>query len=252
MITDYPPSSHPTWRLTLHEAVSFVATALLYPFGRRVRVSPTPRARRQRTLVLVHGWLCNPSCFAPMRVHLRRHGYRQILPFAYPSTQGIEHGAVALHRFMKDHVRGGEVDLICHSLGGLVARTYLQVLGGARRVDRCITLGTPHYGTYNAYWVPTRVGREMRPGSPLLQRLDATRDASERVRYLSIIGGSDALVIPRVFARHGEEVYLPDTGHMAMLYSPAVWRMIRDYLHDDALHVPETAIAAPVCGSASA
>jgi hypothetical protein len=49
-------------------------------------------------------------------------------------------------------------------LGGLVARVYLQQLGGARRVDHCITLATPHQGTYNSYWVASRVGRDLRPG----------------------------------------------------------------------------------------
>ena len=230
MISDYPPSSKSAWRLVAHEAVAFMATALLFPFGFRRSIQRTPRRKKQRTTVLVHGLLCNPSIFMPMAAHLRRRGIGQVLPFAYPSTQGIERGAIALRKFLKEHVRGGEVDLVCHSLGGLVARSYIQELGGARRVDRCITLGTPHFGTYNAYWLPTRVGREMRPGSTLLHRLRDTQAASGDVRFLSVIGGSDNLVIPRVFACHEEEVCLPDLGHMAMMFSPTVWRLVSSYL----------------------
>jgi triacylglycerol lipase len=251
MIVDYPPSTKPAWSLVVHEALAFMATALLYPFGMRRACPRTPRVREQRTVVLVHGYLCNPSIFIPMSAYMRHRGIRQILPFAYSSTQGVERGAIALRAFLRDHVRGGEIDLVCHSLGGLVARSYLQELGGARRVDRCITLGTPHFGTYNAYWLANRVGREMRPGSQLLKRLQASQQASGDTRFLSIIGGSDNLVIPRVFARHEDEVCVPDLGHMAMLFSPAVWRLVSGYLLGEApaaetIFTPRQSFFAPV------
>lgn len=40
--------------------------------------------------------------------------------------------------------------LICHSMGGLVARWYLDVLGGAEVTRLLITLGTPYRGALNA------------------------------------------------------------------------------------------------------
>ncbi len=43
-----------------------------------------------------------------------------------------------------------EVVLICHSMGGLVARHYAECLGGAEVVRRIITLGTPHRGSLDA------------------------------------------------------------------------------------------------------
>ncbi|MCC6143577.1 MAG: alpha/beta fold hydrolase [Candidatus Hydrogenedentes bacterium] len=248
MNLDYPPSTKPTWSLVMHETLSFMAAALLYPFGiRRRKYKPTPRVREQRTVVLVHGYLCNPAVFAPMAAYLRHRGLTQILPFGYPSTRGIEHGAIALRNFLRTQVRGGEIDLVCHSLGGLVARTYLQELGGARRVRRCVTLGTPHYGTYNAYWLPDRVGREMRPGSHVLRRLHETRDACANVDMLSIIAGSDNLVIPRIFARHEREAYIPNLGHMGMLYSPTVWRIVTGHMLGEPLPEVQGAGALTPC-----
>jgi triacylglycerol esterase/lipase EstA (alpha/beta hydrolase family) len=123
-------------------------------------------------------------------------------------------------------VRGGSIDLVCHSLGGLVARVYVQQLGGARRVNQCITLGTPHHGTYMSYWVPSRVGRELRPDSPLVARLRALRQQTQAVRFLSIVAESDGLIVPRVFATHEEVVRVPDMGHSGMLFSPRVFRII--------------------------
>ncbi|WP_328870822.1 hypothetical protein OHT76_12290 [Streptomyces sp. NBC_00287] len=42
------------------------------------------------------------------------------------------------------------VIFICHSMGGLVARYYVECLGGHEVTRRLITLGTPHRGSLNA------------------------------------------------------------------------------------------------------
>ncbi|MFD4246539.1 hypothetical protein ACFWP3_33820 [Streptomyces sp. NPDC058525] len=42
------------------------------------------------------------------------------------------------------------VVFICHSMGGLVARHYVEVLGGHEVTRRLITLGTPHRGSLDA------------------------------------------------------------------------------------------------------
>jgi triacylglycerol lipase len=107
-----------------------------------------------------------------------------------------------------------------------VARVYLQDLGGARRVDRCITLATPHLGTYNAYWINSRVGRELRPGSKLLQRIESSKNQASKVRFTSIVAGSDNIVLPRIFSANQETVHVPDLGHVGLLFSPTVFRAI--------------------------
>lgn len=233
MIQDYPASERPVGRLIAQEALAYAASGLLFPLGMRDRPRPTPRRAEQRTVVLVHGYMANKASLMPLAAFLRLRGYKQILLFNYASSDGVEAGARALKAFLKQNVRGGRIDLIGHSLGGLVSRVYLQHLGGARRVDRCITLGTPHQGTYNAYWVPTRVGRQLRPDSALLARLEATRSEAAAVRFTSVVAGSDPIVIPRVFGAHGasdaaseERVHVPDLGHLGMLFSPTVYRAV--------------------------
>jgi pimeloyl-ACP methyl ester carboxylesterase len=220
LILDHPASKHPAWRLIAQEAAAFAAAGLMLPFGIRRSRRRTPRQRDQRTLVLVHGYLANRSTLFPLAAWLRLRGVKQILQFNYDSRLGVERGALALRDFLREHVRGGRIDLVGHSLGGLVSRVYVQQLGGARRVDRCITLGTPHRGTYNAYWLWSRVGGELRPDSKLLERLRAS--AAPGVRFVSIVAGSDNLVIPRVFAGHEEEIMVPDLGHVSMLFAPSV------------------------------
>jgi len=181
--------------------------------------------------VVVHGFLGNRSAFFPLALYLKAFGSAPLLSFSYSSANGIERAALDLRDSLRRRVRGGRIDLVCHSMGGLIARTWLQLLGGARRVDRCIMLGAPESGTYNAYWLPSRIGRELRPGSPLLRRLEATRAAAASVRFSSIVAGSDNIVIPRVFsAAEGELVHVADVGHMGLLFSPTVFRAVHERL----------------------
>lgn len=230
MIRDYPESTQSTWRLVAQEAAAFVAAGLLMPFGIRKSQRRTPRRRDQRTVVLVHGYLANRSTLFPLAAYLRLRGVKQILTFNYESAAGVERAARALREYLRRHVRGGRIDLVCHSLGGLVARVYIQELGGARRVDRCITLGTPHRGTYNSYWLWSRVGGELRPDSRLLVRLRASRSGASGVRFVSLIAGSDNLVVPRVFAKHERKVVVRDVGHVSMLFSPTVLALVERHL----------------------
>lgn len=68
-----------------------------------------------------------------------------------------------------------EVDIIGISMGGLVAR-LLAAEGDSTgfRMRRLFTIATPHAGAGLARWIrPDRATRDMRPGSPFLERLDA-------------------------------------------------------------------------------
>jgi triacylglycerol lipase len=240
MLRDHPPSTLATWRLVAREVAALLAAGALMPFGSWSSARRTPRRREQRTVVLVHGYLANRSTLYPLAAYLRLRGFEHVLTFNYDSTGGIERAALALRAYLRRHVRGGRVDLVCHSLGGLVARTYVEQLGGARRVDRCITLGTPHQGTYNAYWLWSRVGRELRPDSALLARLHAS-PAHGGVRWTSVVARSDNLVVPRVFAEHEEAVVVDDVGHLSMLFAPSVLALVASRLQEIPVATPRAA-----------
>jgi triacylglycerol lipase len=225
-LKDFPVTDERALHIVGRELLAFLGASLLYPFGLRRSSRRTLRRAEQRTVVLVHGYLANRGTLLPLYAYLRARGHQQILAYEYSGAAGIEQAAIGLRNFLREHVRGGRIDLVCHSLGGLVARVYLQELGGARRVDRCITLGTPHRGTYNAYWVNSRVGRELRPDSALLARLDSSRGAAAGVRFASIVAGSDNIVIPRVFSSTDAVVHVPGLGHMGLLFSPTAFRAV--------------------------
>jgi pimeloyl-ACP methyl ester carboxylesterase len=230
MIEDFPISTEPTARIVGRELLAFAAQGLLFPFGLARSRRRTARRAQQRTVVMVHGYLANHATLLPLSAYLKWRGVGAVHHFDYRSSDGIERAAIALREYLRRTVRGGRIDLVCHSLGGLVARVYVQELGGARRVDRIVTLGTPHRGTYSAYWVASRVGREVRPDSRLLARLEASRAQAGSVKFTSVVAGSDNIIVPRVFSADEDVVHVPALGHVGMLFSPTVFRTVAERL----------------------
>jgi pimeloyl-ACP methyl ester carboxylesterase len=87
-------------------------------------------------------------------------GPRNLITFPYDwrlsnRYNGAELGKVVQPALVEWRAQGGEcaeakLVFICHSMGGLVARWYIDRLGGAEVTRRLITLGTPHRGALNA------------------------------------------------------------------------------------------------------
>lgn len=226
MHTPYDPAA--ARRRVAQELGSLLTLVALTPFALLPSRHAPRRARDQRTLVFVHGLGGNRANFFPLQAYLRWHGYRRQLSFNYRTSGSIEKLAIQLDRRLKDEVKGGRIDLVCHSLGGVVARTWLQMLGGDRRVDRMITLGSPHQGTHGSTWLPTSIGSQLHPESPFIQRLNSL-PPPEGVTCTSIAGGKDLLVMPPSLSHtpFGDNITYDDLGHLDMMLSPRVLRLVR-------------------------
>lgn len=190
-------------------------------------------------IVLVHGYFHNRSAFVVMRRALRRYGFLSVDTFNYSI---IGHDVLELAARLAAHVDdvlattgAHRVHVVGHSLGGIVARYYIQELGGEEKVHTCITLGSPHNGTHAAFAGRGRAAREIRPGSELLRLLDEGARASD-VRYVSYYSNLDALVIPASSAKlthpklRARNVLVKDHGHMSLLISRPLIRSIAETL----------------------
>jgi hypothetical protein len=103
----------------------------------------------RRLVVLIHGLDCDRMNWQPMFDLLQRD-HRQVALFTYPSDQPIEDSAKSLGEqlaALRLHIPNLEYDLICHSMGGLVARCYVESEMYRGGVTRLIMLGTPNRGT---------------------------------------------------------------------------------------------------------
>ena len=231
MIRDYPPSAAPTWRLIAQEALALLGIGALYPFGLAHADARTPRRREQRTVVLVHGYLSNRSALLPLAQYLR---FRGLGPGAVVRLR-VERGRRA-RRGRAARVpappRARRPDRPGLSQPGRAGRAALPA--GARR--RAPGRPLRHPG-YTARWHLQRVLALVADRPRAAAGLGACSSGSQAsaanaasVDFLSIVAGSDSLVIPRVFARHEREVHVPDVGHLAMLFAPGVLRRVAQHL----------------------
>lgn len=93
------------------------------------------------------GW----QVYGPIIQHLKDNGIDTQV-FTYDWRQDIRVSADRLSEFIDAHTATGErIHLVGHSMGGLVARAYAGRTQAAGRIDRLLTVGSPHTGTVLAY-----------------------------------------------------------------------------------------------------
>lgn len=200
--------------------------------------------RAHPPVLLLHGLVDNRSAFTLLRRSLLRHGWTRVQAINHsPLICDIRTAADLLARHVEqtcEESGHSRVDLVGHSLGGLIARYYVQRLGGDARVRTLVTLGTPHGGTRAIpLLTPHPLVRQMRPGSELLQEL-ATPAPGCRTRFVAFWGDLDQLMLPVEAARleHPDlltkNIMVRGIGHLALTVHGTVAAEIRRELAGEA------------------
>ena len=153
----------------------------------------------QPPLMLVHGiWSTGEAAFPGLKEDLVEAGLyereSQIRYGDYPNDRSIaeiEYRFIAnknalLQAYADDNISASKIDIIAHSMGGLVSRYYIQDNRNYRGdVNKLITLNTPHSGTQMANFavlLPPPVSTIM-----AATKHDPTKGAVEDLRYDSPI-----------------------------------------------------------------
>ena len=112
------------------------------------------------TVILISGFAATKRSLSIIRKRLQRDGFNVlILAMDWQSLADGIRGLLPLAlrlstmilRIKKDRdLSRSPLYLVAHSAGGLVARYYVQILGGSHYCEGLITLGTPHRGTWVA------------------------------------------------------------------------------------------------------
>lgn len=172
------------------------------------------------TLVLVHGYGCSRGVWWFIRRRLEAVGYNVASVSLVPPYTSIGKLVPQLHTRIEAVIAAAgvqQVTLIAHSMGGLVARSYLARHGIAG-VNRLITLASPHQGSELARIGIGQNAREMEPGSQWLRDLGAD---PVKIPFVSVRTPHDNYVMPQDNQRLPEarDVELAGIGHLALLLS---------------------------------
>ena len=194
-----------------------------------------------RPLVLVHGLLDTPRLFSRLQHRLEGQN-RPILSPHLPHR----FGAIPLRKLARQldgliQERWGPktpIDLLGFSMGGVIARTWLQELDGAKRTHRFISVGSPQQGTLTAQCIPSWLFAglaDMKRGSPLLRSLNGDYAELQAVKCLSFFCRWDLMVCPGWQARLpiGKSTAVPVWTHQQLMSHPKSLDLLIESLLND-------------------
>ena len=201
---------------------------------------PTPIPQQSdghRVVLFVHGLGGRPGNFVGLRALFRTIGRTR--QYAFPLLKGgdipemAQHLAAQINAVIDVNQLGDDeqIDIIAHSMGGIVSRLALTEPSIAARVSTLITLGTPHKGTWLARYADTALTRALRPSSEIMQRLDdqlpwPTPPAAPRL--VALWSNADMVLLPHSTGAvpGAENIEIEDASHYSYLLRPAVWRQV--------------------------
>ncbi|WP_433869339.1 esterase/lipase family protein [Saccharopolyspora sp. CA-218241] len=153
-------------------------------------------------VVFVHGYTGSASnwAFAEAQFRLNGYGSADLHPFEYDWSQSNETSAAELGAFI-DQVRAetgaDQVDIVNHSMGGLVTRWYMKELGGVENVAHWASLAGANQGTtFASACLQYASCREMMPNSPFEVRLNSGDQTPGDAAYATWYSPCDGIIVP--------------------------------------------------------
>ncbi len=190
--------------------------------------------RSKRAVLLIPGLAMPGASLAAMQAYLAGQGLAQVHTLDNPGggiTASIEACAEVVEARMRELAAQGieAVDLVGHSMGGLVAREVVRRAATGLRVPVLVTVATPNHGNGEAAGILEKLGTpsaigQMAAGSDFLRRLNAA-PLPAGTRGYGLWTRSDEVVRPAESCRlpGGTDLELDVGGlgaHMAMGFHP--------------------------------
>ncbi|MDO5769824.1 MAG: alpha/beta hydrolase [Psychrobacter sp.] len=151
-------------------------------------------------VVLIHGLHQRGFIMQPLAKRLQTYGYRTHNHDYRSLKETIEQHSKSLNNWLMTHHNPAEaINLVGHSLGGLVIRDFIHRYP-RWQIGRCVTLGTPHLGSVSADYIKQLI-------SPLVGQayqggLDGTVAPLDDDICLGVIAGNSPYGLGQPFLRY--------------------------------------------------
>lgn len=184
----------------------------------------------RRGVVFIHGFVCNRGFWTPWLEALRARGHRFAAVNLEPVFGSIDDYVPIVEEAVRRvaQATGLPPVLVCHSMGGLAARAWLQAMSADDRVHRVITIGSPHHGTWLARFSHLHNGRQMQRRGPWLRALDAAEQSvpGRRSKFTCWYSNCDNIVFPASTATlpGADNRLVRGAAHVDLGFHPQVMR----------------------------
>ncbi|MEJ7604593.1 MAG: hypothetical protein WKG01_42465, partial [Kofleriaceae bacterium] len=199
-----------------------------------------PPLEEPRTVLLITGVTIPAEWFEPIAARLERDGFRPVVyePPALLSGDLFENSELLGQEIERIRAETGEdkIDILAECTGGLIARHYIQALGGDQTVSRMVTFISPQHGVAKAPWAYGLVGwdalDDLTPGSEFLDTVNNAPLPS--VPLTSIYTCTDEYIQPykTSIIPGATNIGLCDkfVGHYQFFYDPEIYLIMHGAL----------------------
>lgn len=200
-------------------------------------------------LLLIHGFLGTRGSMYPLERRLVGDGFIVVsFNIGALNVRDIRRSAFMIHRKIErilSETPAAKIDILGHSMGGLIGLYYIKKLGGNARVRRLIMLGTPVHGTWAALLGIATLGLwstsswQLLPRSRFLDELHQG-ELPQGVEVHTIAAARDWVVPLATTRLSGANAMTVPLGHSSLVVSEEVYQRLISVLRAPAA-APEQA-----------
>jgi triacylglycerol esterase/lipase EstA (alpha/beta hydrolase family) len=181
-------------------------------------------------VVFIHGFFCNRAFWAPWMTLLRAQNRAFAAVTLEPAFGSIDDYAKLVEAAVAKvtQATGQQPTLICHSMGGLAARAWMRSNpANDARIQRVITIGTPHFGTAlstEKALLPFTNTHQMQRLGPWTQQLAKDEPASRYTKFTCWYSNCDNIVVPTSTAMlpGADNRLVTAQGHVSMAFDAKI------------------------------
>ena len=188
-----------------------------------------------RTVVFVHGLGGRRGNFLAMATWFHLQGRKRRYAVGMGDLGSIPEKAQRLGAFLQEVARVNElgeasIDIVAHSLGGVVTRVALEDPKVRELIARLVTLGSPHGGTHTARYLATDVVRALRPDSETIAETLRGQTPWPKgpgwPELTCLWSDADMLIVPARSAtvEGANNILLEGVTHLGFLLEPRAFR----------------------------
>ncbi|GAA0268478.1 esterase/lipase family protein [Cryptosporangium japonicum] len=189
-------------------------------------------------VVFVHGYTGSASNWTTAQAIFRAGGYSSSRLFAYEYNSYGNNitNAQGLSTFVanvKRQTGASQVDIVNHSMGGLVSLWYIKQLGGAPSVRRLASLAGANHGTTSAgSCLAFTTCQQMYPGSSFINTLSAGDETPGPTVYRTWYSPCDGIILPYTSTAlsGATNTYVACETHLGYLTDTSILTQVRSYL----------------------
>jgi MYXO-CTERM domain-containing protein len=201
---------------------------------------PTPLAE-PRPVLLITGVTIPAEWFEPIKLRLERDGF---MPFVWEPPDLLSgdllenaHRLADVVEQIRTETGFDRIDILAECTGGVIARYYIQSMGGDQYIKRMVTFISPQHGVDKAPLAASIAGwpalYDLSPGSDWLESVN-NAPLPDNVRFTSIYTCTDEYIQPYetsiIPGAHNIGLCDGFVGHYQFFYDPAIYMIMHGAL----------------------